>query len=152
MWIMNLAWLAPLILMPVVATAELPCTDPVPQVLDKNFYEAIADEPERLQGLLADDFVYHTSEGTAVGKQALISYLLAGKTRVQSPAIVSIRQLCRTDTLISDGVVELTIVEADGPRPISAAFTHVWVREDGVWRLLYRRSEAGRERESGSNP
>lgn len=149
---MNINRLSLLFLIPAVATAELPCPTLDQDGLDRDFYAAIADEPARLRALLADDFRYQTTAGTDLGKQALISYLLAGKTRVQSPSIISIRHLCRADTLLSEGVIELTVEEADGPRPISAAFTHVWVREDGVWRLLYRRSEAGREREPGSDP
>lgn len=148
----NIAWLLSLLLVPAVATADLPCPHPDQDGLDHDYYSAIADDPERLHQLLADDFVYRTTAGTDIGKQALISYLLAGKTRIKSPAIVSIRHLCRPDTLLSAGAVELLVEEGDGPRPVRADFTHVWVREDGVWRLLYRRSEASREREAGSHP
>lgn len=149
---MNISCLSLLVLLPVIAKAAVPCPNRDQDSLDRSFYAAIADEPERLRALLTEDFVYRTTAGTDIGKQALITHLLAGKTRVKSPAIVSIRHLCRPDTLLSAGAVELSVEESDGPRPVRADFTHVWVREDGVWRLLYRRSEASREREAGSHP
>ena len=149
---MRTAWLVALFLLPVITQAGTSCLDRDAAQLDDDFYLAITDQPARLRELLTEDFVYHTTADTRVGKDALIKLLLSGSTRVRAPAVVVIQRLCRKDSLVSEGEVTLEVVTATGSLPITADFFHVWVREEGVWRLLYRRSETGGERESRGNP
>lgn len=129
--ILTLAWSAP-------ALAAAPAGPD--DALDRAFFAAISADPARLELLLADNFLYRTSAGTTIGKPALIDELRSGRTRVAAPQLSNHALAASGKTRVSTGEVTLEVETTSGTRFVRSRFTHVWVRESGRWRLLYRES------------
>lgn len=110
------------------------------QQADEAFFAAISANPASLENLLAERFVYRTSRGTTIGKRALIEELLSGRTRVDAPRISDGAVVAHGGTRVSTGIVTLQILGGSAPQTSRSRFTHVWVREEGRWRLLFRES------------
>jgi ketosteroid isomerase-like protein len=120
------------------------------------FFAAIAAHPPAaLEDLLDEGFAYRTSRGAVIGKRALIDHLSQGLTRVAATRSLRAVRTRTADTAVVTGVAEVFVEEADGQRAVWSRYTHVWVRREDRWRLLYREAgeSAGRLPESeGSAP
>lgn len=107
---------------------------------DHDFFAAISANPTALEKLLAERFVYRTSRGSTIGKRALIEELASGRTRVTDPRIDDHARTIQDRTLVSTGVVTVEATDAAGTRTIRSRFTHVWIRTNDHWQLLFRES------------
>lgn len=126
------------LLMALALTATVASADG--QQADEAFFAAISANPASLEHLLAERFVYRTSRGTTIGKRALIEELLSGRTRVDAPRISDHAVVAHGGTRVSTGVVTLQILGGAAPQTSRSRFTHVWVHDEGRWRLLFRDS------------
>lgn len=120
----------------VIGTARAAETAPP----DDAFFAAISTNPEALENLLAERFTYRTSRSSTIGKQALIDELCSGRTRVNDPQLTDSSSTTRGDTTVSVGVVTLRAISSEGEQIIRSRFTHVWVRQQNRWQLLFRES------------
>lgn len=110
------------------------------QELDEAFYRAIADAGRGLEALLADGFVYRTSEETLMGKDSLIAWLGSGRTRVRAPRLAHGSTSVQDGTAVSQGEVDLEASAAGTVEIIRARYLHVWVRQGSHWQLAFRES------------
>lgn len=110
------------------------------EAADRAFFETITTRPRSLEHLLAENFVYRTSEGTTIGKAALIQRLESGATRVRAPRIRHTQHASQSSTAVSRGIIELEFETPAGWQRVRSSFTHVWIHETAHWQLLYRES------------
>ncbi len=109
---------------------------------ERRFVAALAGDVDALEPLLARDFVYSTTAGTRIGKQALLEHLRAGTTRIDEIRRESVQRTERAGLVLTTGEL-VTDVRQDGrPSRIRSRYLHVWVPGGTGWQLLARQAAA----------
>ncbi len=133
----NRLWLA---LLALIAAPQARAHDV--ELAELAFVQAIAGRTGDLDTLLHGRFAYRTTEGTTLGKAALIAYLRRGDTRVSRANLGDVERIESGDTVVSAGELTVTAATPADPtgREIRSRFVHVWVREGSgaPWQLLFR--------------
>lgn len=109
---------------------------------EQQFIEAMIQSPQAMAPLLADDFVYLTTAGSAIGKQALLAHLRSGRTVVLQARREPGHLIERDGMVISSGVLSVTVRQDGAERDIRSRYLHVWARTgaSGAWQLLARQA------------
>lgn len=95
-----------------------------------------ANDPDTLEALLTDDFVYIHGTGFAEGKAPYVDRLRSGGVRYQRLETRDVRARRHAGCVILDGAVEFGYVRADGVSgTMRALFMATWVETSEGWRL-----------------
>lgn len=90
---------------------------------------AVRADPVRVRELLHDDFIEFGSTGRVYNKEILIEML-----RSEQPSTVSIREFTVRQLASDTALVTYRSVGQSGQE---ARRSSVWVRQDGVWRMVF---------------
>lgn len=107
---------------------------------ERRFISALAGDGSALESLLARDFVYSTTAGTRLGKQALLDYLRSGATRVEHITRDHVQRTEREGLVLTTGHLIADIRQDGRPSRIRSRYLHVWVPSASGWQLLARQS------------
>ena len=107
---------------------------------ERRFVAALAGDLDALEPLLARDFVYSTTAGTRIGKQALLDHLRGGLTRIEEIRREKVERTERDGLVLTTGEL-VTEVRQDGrPTRVRSRYLHVWVPGADGWQLLARQA------------
>ncbi len=109
---------------------------------EKRFVAALAGDVESLDALLARDFVYSTTAGSILGKQALLDYLRSGTTRVEHITRDEVQRTERDGLVLTTGRLIADIRQEGKPSRVRSRYLHVWIPTDSGWQLLARQAAA----------
>ncbi len=119
----------------VPATASGAAEKEVLQTLDAVDRATDKHDKAALEHLMADEFIYHGSNGVAQTKAQSIAQTTAGGTAWSSRKYDNLKVRIYADIAVVTGTTELLGTSADfkgGPR----LFTRIFVRRDGRWQDL----------------
>jgi hypothetical protein len=109
-----------------------------PLVTDGQFFNALVDgSVEDLHQILADDFVLiEVMGGSEVTKLSLLEAIGSGQLKFEAiqPADTRLR-LYRTTAVVT-GRTQMSARLGDTPIAIKSRYTHVYVEQEGRWRLV----------------
>jgi ketosteroid isomerase-like protein len=106
--------------------------------IEHRTFEAIARKDAAALGrLLADDFTYRSPGGSDVRKPEFLRNVAAIPLEIVSVEGEGLRVAVFGEAIVVTGVQRSTTRAADGAETTSrTAFTDVFVRRDGAWRLV----------------
>ena len=93
-----------------------------------------------LDRILADDLIYMHSTGAIDSKGSLIAALRERKFTFKSAGTTDIVVRCYGDSAVFNGKVRMLVEVAGTDHHAFSAFTTVWVRQAGGWRLVHWQS------------
>ena len=106
--------------------------------LDELFFASLMKtDITSLSHLLADDFtLVDVMSGSEVDKPSLLQAI--GSGQVQFETIEPAEQLVRVypPTIVITGRTQMKVTLDGGPFAIESRYTHVYVNQDGEWRLV----------------
>ena len=109
-----------------------------PLVTDGQFFSALVDGSVKdLHQILADDFVLiEVMGGSEVTKSSLLEAIDSGQLKFEAiqPADTRVR-LYRTTAVVT-GRTQMSARLGDTPIAIKSRYTHVYVEQEGRWRLV----------------
>jgi hypothetical protein len=109
---------------------------------EKRFVAALAGDVAPLESLLARDFVYTTTTGSMLGKQALLDYLRSGATRVEHIVREDVRRTERDGLILTTGRLTADVRQDGKASRIRSRYLHVWISSVDGWQLLARQAAA----------
>ncbi|MBY0400712.1 nuclear transport factor 2 family protein [Myxococcota bacterium] len=109
---------------------------------EKRFVAALAGDVESLESLLARDFVYTTTTGSMLGKQALLDYLRSGATRVEHIVREDVQRTERDGLVLTTGRLTADVRQEGKASRIRSRYLHVWIPSADGWQLLARQAAA----------
>ncbi|MFO0690548.1 MAG: nuclear transport factor 2 family protein [Myxococcota bacterium] len=109
---------------------------------EKRFVAALAGDVAPLEYLLARDFVYTTTTGAMLGKQALLDYLRSGATRVEHIVREDVRRTERDGLILTTGRLTADVRQDGKSSRIRSRYLHVWISGVDGWQLLARQAAA----------
>jgi ketosteroid isomerase-like protein len=109
-----------------------------PDAVEQEFFAAlIAAETAELERILADDFILiDVMSGSEVAKAALLETIGGGQLRFKNIERVEFRVRFYTSTAVITGRTEMSGTFLDQAFRASSRYTHVFVEEDGRWRMV----------------
>src|SRR5580765_3439742 len=106
--------------------------------LDGRFFSAlIAADARALDRILAEDFLLiDVMNGSEISKPAFLAATGSGQTKFESIEPVENRVRLYETTAIITGRTQMAGLIGDTPFTASSRYTHVFVNQQGVWRLV----------------
>jgi ketosteroid isomerase-like protein len=109
-----------------------------PREADRQFFTAlISADVAALDRLLADDFILiDVMSGSEVTKSSLLAVITSGQLRFEAvEPVESLVRLYQTTAVIT-GRTQMRGRFAEQPFSVSSRYTHVFVEQQGQWRLV----------------
>ena len=112
--------------------------DSDPLAAERRFFAAlVAADLEDLDRVLADDFLLiDVMRGDEIAKPALVAVLRSGQLRFAAIEPVECRLRCYPGTAVVTGRTRMSGSFDGAPFAASSRYTHVYVEQDGRWRLV----------------
>ena len=114
---------------------------PTADEAEARFLSAFAGDVEALEPLLAEDFVYLTSEGSILDRQALLDHLRSGATRIDRIATEELRRSVRDGLVVTTGHLVVDARREGEAIRVRSRYVHVWIETAEGWQLLLRESD-----------
>lgn len=108
---------------------------------EARFLSALTGDIGALELLLADDFLYATSEGTVLGKTALLEHLRSGVTRVERITAEELGKLRHEGVVVTMGHLAVEARHEGKSFQVRSRYVHVWIETADGWQLLARESD-----------
>ena len=108
-----------------------------PLVTDGEFFTALIEADARtLEGILTDDFILiDVMSGSEISKPAFLAVIASGQIKFESIEPAENRVRIYQTTAIITGRTEMKGKVGDAPFAASSRYTHVYVSQQGAWRL-----------------
>ena len=108
-----------------------------PVTVDKQFFAAlIAGDAQALDHILADDFILiDVMSGSEITKPAFLAFIGSGQIKFESIEPAENRVRFYPPTAIITGRSQMKGQLGDAPFSASSRYTHVFVDQQGEWRL-----------------
>jgi ketosteroid isomerase-like protein len=108
-----------------------------PLVTDRQFFSAlIAGSLENLSQILADDFIMiEVMGGSEVTKSSLLGAMESGQLEFETVEPAEMRVRTYQTTAVVTGRTQMSGRFAGTPFAVSSRYTHVYVEQQGRWRL-----------------
>lgn len=94
-------------------------------------------DTDRLNRLLADDFLYVHASGRTEDKKAYVASIASGTFRLRNFARSNVSVNGAGDTAVMSGEIAVTREEGQNQKVTPFTFVGVWTRSAGNWRLLF---------------
>lgn len=114
---------------------------PTADAAEARFLSALAGDVDDLAPLLAEDFVYLTSEGSILDRQALLDHLRSGATRIDRIAAEELRRSVRDGLVVTTGHLVVDARREGEAIRVRSRYVHVWIETAEGWQLLLRESD-----------
>ena len=108
---------------------------------EARFLAALTGDIAALEPLLADDFLYATSEGTVLDRSALLDHLRSGATKVDRVVAEEVRKLRHEGLVVTTGYLVVDVRHRDKALRVRSRYVHVWIETEAGWQLLVRESD-----------
>jgi ketosteroid isomerase-like protein len=108
-----------------------------PLVTDRQFFSALVDGSVKgLDQVLADDFVLiEVMGGSEVSKSSLIGAIESGQLKFEAIEPADRRLRLYQTTAVVTGRTQMSVRFGETLFPIRSRYTHVYVEQEGRWRL-----------------
>ena len=112
--------------------------DPDPLAAERRFFAAlVAANLEDLDRILADDFVLiDVMRGDEIAKPALVAVLGSGQLRFAAIEPIEARVRLYPGTAVITGHTRMNGSFDGAPFTASSRYTHVYIEQEGRWRLV----------------
>ena len=109
-----------------------------PDAVEQEFFTALIEaNVAKLNKLLADDFILiDVMSGSEVSKTALLETISGGQLAFRNIDRIEFRVRIYTTTAVITGRTEMSGMFVDQAFRASSRYTHVFVEQDGQWRLV----------------
>jgi hypothetical protein len=109
-----------------------------PLVTDRQFFSALVDGSVKdLDQILADDFVLiEVMGGSEVSKSSLLGAIESGQLKFEAIAPADSRVRSYRTTAVVTGFTQMSVRFGETPFAIRSRYTHVYVEQEGRWRLV----------------
>jgi ketosteroid isomerase-like protein len=109
-----------------------------PLAPDREFFTSLLNaNAEALDRLLVDEFMLvDVMRGAEIEKPALLSVLGSGQLRFEKVEPAEVRVRLYSETAIVTGRTQMSGQFGEEPFQVRSRYTHVYVRQDGSWRLV----------------
>lgn len=94
-----------------------------------------ARDTAALEKMFTPGLIYAHASGAIEDKTKYIDRLKSGKQRYDSVSVESTRVVPYGDSAVSHSIVRTIGVNDNGPFNDHVMMMHLWVKQDGVWRL-----------------
>src|SRR5882724_7248504 len=107
-------------------------------VVDRQFFSLLlANDVSKLEYLLADDFtLIDVMSGSEVDKTSLLAVLSSGQLKFHSIDPAEVRSRTYGPTAVVTGRTRMVGIYGDAWFEAASRYTHVYVQQNGVWRML----------------
>lgn len=89
-----------------------------------------------LDKVFSDDLIYAHSTGIVESKAQYLAKLKTGTQRYDAITLDRVRVVAHGDTVITHSFARMTGATAGKPFDNKVMLIHVWVKENGTWRLV----------------
>ena len=109
-----------------------------PDAVEQEFFTALIEaNVDKLNKILADDFILiDVMSGSEVSKTALLETISGGQLAFRNIDRIEFRVRIYTTTAVITGRTEMSGTFVDQAFRASSRYTHVFVEQDGQWRLV----------------